>query len=131
MILELPFEDAVQLEEGATFRLKGVGAFVCEDTMLARLSVKKTRASVKRGDTYKFEGTLTVRPSQDRFVVLELTIQLDGKAVSPEGRVRSHVEESNSAVFATEVNLTPEQTALLAAGAGSAKLKLRMAVAED
>lgn len=131
MVLELPFAKVIKFAEGTGKAFDDLTKFVCDDTTITRLFVKKVRASAKRGDRYAFNGNVFVRRSHDRLVTLTLDILVGSDVLASATKSNINAEENTSRQFNLQLNLNPEQTAILAANSETAVLRINVKVEDN
>lgn len=131
MVLELPFAVTAALPEGAAKSFENLSKFVCDDTLLTRLTAKRVRASAKRGDRYVIDGTVFVRRSHDRLVSLTLELLVGEERVAMAVKEKINAEENTSRTFSLQLSLSPTGTAKLAENPDSAVLKVTVNVKDN
>ena len=131
MVLELPFKKAAKFPEGTGQAFDDLSKFVCDDTLVTRLSAKKVRASAKRGDRYAFDGTIFVRRSHDRRVSLTLEILVGPDQLAIATKAGIDAEENSSRIFNLQLSLTPDGSAKLARNPEASVLRLTVKVEDN
>ena len=135
MVLELPLPDLGDLAVGST---KNIGQklrhFVCEDTSIHALLVKRGRDKKRDGSletSLDLQGFLYVRPSFDRLVNVELTLLKDDAVIAKAVKRRIDAEEGDRTKFKTSFKVQAEEFDAIFGQEPFPTLKLVVSVADN
>lgn len=126
MVVELPVElAAIREDEGLI--LTGFEKFVCEDTSLTSLRVKRLHISPKKGVLYAFDGSVAVGKSHDRLVGVEIKLFGKGEQLAQATYPTLDVEEGKKRSFQLRLVVPGTHLHLIPMGETVAQITLKVA----